>query len=149
MVTKKRENLQNKLFVNLFDKKKYRAIIFNSNGEQIAIINIKRDEKTFKWNGKTYKTDFEAKTYLKRSNLFNDFKYFLYQIDNPFPLEFKTFNKIDTKIKTDELNALLETKVLFDLNKLDNPLSKLFSTKGLIGLAIGGIILYIILSGGF
>ena len=129
MVKKKRKkilgvrlkNLDERILVNILDKKKYRAIIFNNNGEQIATLPIKRDVKTFTWNKKTYITDFENNTYFKRNNFFKTFKYFFYNINEPKPINLNGLG--NTKFDTELFNTLLETKVVNDLNSFSDDMN--------------------------
>ena len=155
MVKKKRKkilgvrlkNLDERILVNILDKKKYRAIIFNNNGEQIATLPIKRDAKTFTWNKKTYITDFENNTYFKRNNFFKTFKYFFYNINEPKPINLNGLG--NPKFDTELFNTLLETKVVNDLNSANRKgLSELLTPKNVIIGIILLVIGYYFLNGG-
>lgn len=147
-VQNKDNNLDNKIFKNFFDTKKYRAIIYNKAGEQIATIQIDRSKKTFNHKNFKYVVDWNCKTYFKRSNFFNTFKYFHYFIDNPNPIEFDGDNFITPPLNTEVFNELFDTKVTKDLNNVANGLGAFLTPKNiLIGLAVIGIAYYF-LSGG-
>lgn len=139
----KKENLQNKLFVNFFDTIKYRAIIYNNRGEQLAIIPINRNEKSFKWKNRRFLLDFNHDTSFNRKNIFSKFKYFIYNINHSSPISFKDIK--NPKFDTEALNLLLETKVLVDLNTPKNKIPDWLNFKTLMIIAvIGGIAYYLI-----
>lgn len=149
-----RKNLEEKIFVNYFDTIKYKAIIYNNKGEQIAVVSIKRNEKNFSWDGRTYITNFECTTFFKDRRLFSTHKYFLYNINNPFPLEFNTENENNSiytpDFDTEQLNIMLETKVIKDLNNVNKKLFGNIDIRTLMIIAviiIGGY--YLIKNGGF
>lgn len=138
-------NLQERILYNFFDNTKYRAVIYNKNYEQIAIIKLDRKNKTFKFNNGSYNVDYTQKTYFKRSNILNNFKYFYYREDLCDPI---TFNANDQEFSPELFNNMLETKVIRDLNNVNNKFSDLLTPKNiLIGLGVIAVGYYF-LSGG-
>lgn len=145
----KRPNLDERLLVNFFDKKKYRAIIYNSDGEQIATLNLNRAKSTFEFNGGTYNIKWDCKTFFFRANFFNKYKYFFYTLGNPDPIEYdKENNNFKTNFNADQYSVMLKTKIAKDLNNIGKGISNLLTPKNLIiGLGIL-VVVYYFMSGG-
>jgi len=146
---KNKSNLLDKKNVNYFDKKKYRAILYNESGEEVAIVKLKKNERVFYYNDGCYNVKFDNETSLVRKNFFNTYKYFYYQNGNPDPIVFnRVNNNFETKFDAKTYNIMMKTKIANDLNNLSNPLSALFTPRNMI---IGVIVLAAIgyfLSGG-
>jgi len=141
---KKPINFQEKILSNLLDSTKYRAIIYEDNGDQIAIVPIKRHDKKFNWNGRSYITDFEVGTGAKIKSVFSKYKYFYYNVNNPFPMCFnKENNNIETPaFDTESLDIMLETKVIKDLNNVNKKLFANLDMKTvliILGIIVAGI----------
>lgn len=136
-----KNNIDEKVLINFLDSKKYYAIIYNTNGEQIGLYKLKRDMKNFTFNDKTYIVDFNHDTSFTRSSFWKKHKYFYYNVNNTSPISFSDIT--NPKFDTELLNIMLNTKVAKDLNNLSNPLSALLTPKNiLIGLAVIGALIY-------
>ena len=140
-------------------KNKHFAVFVDENGKQREIININNDENKFK---------IKNKVYIKNSNKYSNFTlkkkvfyfflqyrtYFFYQYDYSEPINFTKqklhINNTGQPYIAEDINSILETKVLKDLNKISfNPFSNIEPKQAIIILAIIGGIIYFVTNGGF
>lgn len=147
---KKRKNIKNledNKYINYFDKTKYRAIIYNNNGEQIAVIKLNRKENRFRWNNKSYNVDYNHKSFFMRKTFFKKYKYFFYTTESADQLDLSISEKI--QFNSELYDIMLETKVAKDLNNLNNNWLKNldFKTVAIAVIIIAGL-LYFVSNGG-
>ena len=120
-----------------------RAILRNSEGIQIKILKIKNTDEKIKYNNKTYIINREIKPIIVK-RLFKKYKYYVYTLDNPMP---HSFNQRLSHLDAEQFNTLMETKVLYDLNRLKKGFN--INWKYLL-LGIGVlIVIYLVASGKF
>ena len=100
----------------IFGNREY-AIIYGENGEHITTIKINKKKTEFEFREQTYITDRKNVKPFVKNGFLTDKKYYNYNIDNPFPILMDKKN--ESLINPKQLNIMLETKVLQDLNKID------------------------------
>lgn len=145
----KRPNLDERLLINFFDKTKYRAIIFNENGEQVGTVKLDRSKQGFKFKDGQYNIKWDCKTHLKRENFFHKFKYFMYIFNNPDPIEFDNEkNNFQTIFNAEQYNVMLETDIARKLNNLVGGLGQFLTGKNILIMLGVGAVAYYFLSGG-
>lgn len=108
---------------NFFNKNKEKIILFDDKGEQIKIENLEKgtEKIRLKINGKnrTYLINKKTDNYIKIKNgLMGTTKYYLFNLKqtNPFPLT--SYN--EPLVNSEDLDSIIETKVLKDLNQPPN-----------------------------
>lgn len=108
---------------NFFNKNKEKIILFDDKGEQIKIENLEKgtEKIRLKINGKnrTYLINKKTDNYIKIKNgLMGTTKYYLFNLKqtNPFPLT--SYN--EQLVNSEDLDSIIETKVLKDLNQPPN-----------------------------
>ena len=124
----------------LFGHKDYGAI-YSDDGEHLKSIRIKNKENSFIFDDKTFVLDRKKFKPLERNGVFYNKRYYHYNINNSFP--FLLDKKGEPFINAEQLNILMETKVLKDLNALGNNWLKNIKIQHvLIGLGILAAIYY-------
>jgi len=150
------QRLKNRIKDKLTNK--HYAVFVDEKGRQREVISINNDDKKFTYNNKTYvkNTSKYSNFYIKTKKLFfltQHHNYFFYQYDYSEPINFTkeklNVSKNNNPYIAEDINSILQTKVLKDLNKVSNNFLKNLEPKQiLIGLGIIGVIIYIISSGG-
>lgn len=122
---------------------RYYACLNDERGEFIKFIKFNMFDTTFKYKSRCYNVLKNKSSCLKiKGLLFNNFYYF-YTINNSNPFVFD--DKQEPILNSEIYNALLETKVINDINEIskDNFLLKLLNPKNIIiGLIILAVIIY-------
>ena len=127
--------------MSLFGHKDYGAI-YSDDGEHIKSVRIKNKENSFTWDEKSFILDRKKVKPLERNGVFYDKRYYHYNINNPFP--FLLNKKGEPMVNAEQFNILMETKVLKDINSLNNNWLKNIKIQHvLIGLGILAVIYYV------
>lgn len=140
-----------------FSNKHY-AVFVDSKGRQREVISINNNKNKF---------SYDSKAYIKNINKYSNFhtkekklifftqhhNYFFYQYNYSEPINFTKeklhLNKSGSPYIAEDINSMLETKVLKDLNKVDKNIFGNLEPKQIImgiGIIIG--IIYFVLNGG-
>lgn len=118
-----------------------KAVLLGDSGEQIKVLRIPKHENKFKWKTRQYVVMRKEVKPIIIKKLFFKHKYYYYNVNNPYPLNMG--KKAEPLVNTEIFNALMETKVLIDLNKIKKGLFDGLDFKMvLIGLVVIGVIIY-------
>lgn len=122
--------------------KVFRGMLFNDKGEFLDKVNFKKRDDTFKKKNKSYNVIWGASSFILKGYIV-DRKYYFYNVNNPNPVQID--KKAEPIINSDIYNSLLETKVIREMNKLDQKgLGEFLTPKNVIfGLVILGVIYYL------
>lgn len=120
--------------------------MYDDNGRFIKKVRLKRHEKRFRYNKKSFNIDEKEAGETNLDYWLFEKRFYHYNINNPNP--FKLDKKGEPIMDSALYDIQLETKVAMDLNNLnEGNLSKLLTPRNIIiGLIVIGII-YFLLSG--
>jgi len=141
------------LFEKLFRKltRKNFAVFFDENGKQIETIRIPIDSNKFRYKGKRYFCDSRMYTKLELNSALVTRLYWFYDMRYSEPLYYSPdyLAKADNgqPYIAEQIQTLLETKILQDINRKKSPLLNLDLKTIMMILAGLGVGVYLLMGG--
>lgn len=117
---------------SIFRIRKYRASMFDKNGNHLHTVVFSPTDHTFNYRDGTYNVIVDKGAHTRRQTLFHVYHDFFYVVGNPNPLKVDG-SGFSPVIDARAYKVILDSKIIRELNDLsDNWLAKLFTPRNII-----------------